>query len=117
MSSINVEEVVELSMLYDFYGALLKENNRKIFEAYVMDDFSLGEIAQEVGISRQGVHDAVKRVSVQLRTYEQKLGLVEKFRGQQDSLKQAQSVVEKLLPYVPPALMQEVEQVLLELAE
>ena len=79
MSSINVEELVELSMLYDFYGALLKENKRRIFEAYVMDDYSLGEIADEVGMSRQGVHDLVKRSTRVLEEYEEKLHLVEKF--------------------------------------
>lgn len=48
-------------LLYDFYGSLLKENNRIIFEDYVLNDLSLSEIAEEHGISRQGIHDAIKK--------------------------------------------------------
>ncbi len=74
-----LEKIVELSLLYDFYGALLKEQKREIFEDYILNDFSLGEIAQERGISRQGVHDSIKRCSRELLEYEQKLRLIEKF--------------------------------------
>ena len=74
-----LEKIVELSLLYDFYGALLKEQKREIFEDYILNDYSLGEIAQERGISRQGVHDSIKRCSKELFEYEKKLGLIEKF--------------------------------------
>ena len=62
-----LEERVYLSMLYDFYGALLKENNRRIFEAYIQEDYSISEIAEEMEISRQAVHDAVKSSSGDMR--------------------------------------------------
>lgn len=75
MESNAIEERVELSMLYDFYGALLKENQQRMFEACILDDYGYTEIAEEEGISRQGVYDAIKRASKQLREYEQKLGL------------------------------------------
>ena len=74
----SIEERVELSLLYDFYGALLKENQRRMFEASILDDYNLAEIAEDENITRQGVHDAIKRACKQLREYEQKLGLVEK---------------------------------------
>ena len=77
-----LEERVELSLLYDFYGALLKENQRRMFEANVLEDYSLTEIAEEEGISRQGVYDAVKRASGQLKRYEERLGLVKRFQRQ-----------------------------------
>lgn len=77
-----LEERVELSLLYDFYGALLKENQQRMFEANVLEDYSLTEIAEEEGISRQGVYDAVKRASVQLKRYEERLGLVKRFQRQ-----------------------------------
>lgn len=73
---------MELSLLYDFYGALLKENQQRMFEANVLEDYSLTEIAEEEGISRQGVYDAVKRASVQLKRYEERLGLVKRFQRQ-----------------------------------
>mgnify|MGYP002709717369 CR=1 FL=1 len=66
-------------LLYDFYGELLTEHQRKIYEAAVYNDLSLSEIAQEEGISRQGVHDLVRRCDKLLEGYENKLHLVERF--------------------------------------
>ena len=56
-----MEEKIEQAYLYDFYGELLNEHQRRIYEDFVFNDLSLGEIADEEGISRQGVHDMVKR--------------------------------------------------------
>ena len=83
----SIEERVELSLLYDFYGALLKENQRRMFEASILDDYNLAEIAEDENITRQGVHDAIKRACKQLREYEKKLGLVEKFEKQKELVK------------------------------
>jgi predicted DNA-binding protein YlxM (UPF0122 family) len=74
-----LSEKVELSILFDFYGDLLKTHNRQIFEDYILNDLSLSEIADEQGISRQGVHDIVKRCSRQLKDYEDTLNLIKKF--------------------------------------
>ena len=83
----SIEERVELSLLYDFYGALLKENQRRMFEGSILDDYNLAEKAEDENITRQGVHDAIKRACKQLREYEQKLGLVEKFEKQKELVK------------------------------
>ena len=74
-----METKIELAYLYDFYGELLNEHQRQVYEDYVLNDFSLAEIAVEEGISRQGVHDMIKRCSKKLMDYENKLHLVEKF--------------------------------------
>lgn len=74
-----METKIELAYLYDFYGELLNEHQRRVFEDFVLNDLSLGEIAEEEGISRQGVSDLVKRCSKKLMDYEKKLHLVEKF--------------------------------------
>lgn len=74
-----LKEKVELSILFDFYGELLKNHKKHIFEDYILNDLSLSEIAEEQGISRQGVYDIVKRCSKQLRECEEKLCLVKKF--------------------------------------
>ncbi|WFR54822.1 YlxM family DNA-binding protein [Anaerocolumna sp. AGMB13025] len=74
-----LKEKVELSILFDFYGELLKNHNKQIFEDYILNDLSLSEIAEEQGISRQGVYDIVKRCSKQLKECEEKLNLVKKF--------------------------------------
>ncbi|WOO36923.1 DNA-binding protein [Anaerocolumna sp. AGMB13020] len=76
-----LQEKVYLSLLFDFYGELLKDHNKQIFEDYILNDLSLGEIAALQGISRQGVYDIVKRGSKQLNDCEKKLGLARKFES------------------------------------
>lgn len=74
-----MEKIVEQGLLYDFYGELLTEHQRQIYEDAVYNDMSLGEIAGEYGISRQGVHDLIKRCDKILAEYESKLHLIERF--------------------------------------
>ena len=62
-----MEKIVEQGLLYDFYGELLTEHQKKIYEDVVYNDLSLAEIAAEHGISRQGVHDMVRRRFMQAR--------------------------------------------------
>ena len=87
------EEIVELSLLFDFYGEMLGEHKKKIFEDYVLNDLSLAEIAEEEGISRQGVHDIVKRCTKQLKEYETTLHLVEKFQNMKNKLTEASALL------------------------
>jgi len=87
------EEIVELSLLFDFYGEMLGEHKKKIFEDYVLNDLSLAEIAEEEGISRQGVHDVVKRCTKQLKEYEEALHLVEKFQNMKEKLTKASGLL------------------------
>ena len=75
----SIEKIVKQSLLYDFYGELLTPHQRRIYEEAVFDDLSLSEIATDNGISRQGVHDLLKRCNKALEDYESKLHLVEKF--------------------------------------
>ena len=74
-----MEEKLTQAYLFDFYGEMLNEHQRRIYEDFVFNDLSLGEIAGEEGITRQGVADMVKRCDKKLRDYENKLHLVEKF--------------------------------------
>lgn len=74
-----MEKIVEQGLLYDFYGELLTEHQRKIYEDVVYNDLSLSEIAQDHGITRQGVHDMVRRCNHLLNEYENKLHLVDRF--------------------------------------
>ena len=72
------EEIVELSLLFDFYGEMLGEHKKKIFEDYVLNDLSLAEIAEDEGISRQGIRHIVKKGEDQLLSLEAKLGIAKK---------------------------------------
>ena len=74
-----MEKFVEQAMLFDFYGELLTEHQKLVFGDVVLGDLSLSEAADQYGVSRQGVHDLVKRVDGQLRNYEDKLHLVDRF--------------------------------------
>ena len=76
---IAMEKILEQTLLYDFYGELLTEHQRQVYEDVVLNDFSLSEVAAARGISRQGVHDLVRRCNKTLEEYEEKLHLVEKF--------------------------------------
>ena len=95
-SGHSIEERIELLMLYDFYGALLKENQRRMFEASLLEDYNFSEIAQEEGITRQGAYDIVKRATKQLRIYEEKRGLVAKFEHQKELVKNLYSKLEEM---------------------
>ena len=74
-----MEKIVEQTLLYDFYGELLTERQQQVYESVVLEDYSLSEVSDELGISRQGVHDKIKRGNHTLEEYEGKLHLVEKF--------------------------------------
>ncbi len=74
-----MEDKIKSGYLYDFYGELLTEHQRSVYEMSINDDLSLSEIADSLSISRQAVHDMLKRCDRQLEEYEEKLHLVEKF--------------------------------------
>ena len=89
-----MEKIFKQALLYDFYGELLTEHQRSIYEDTVYNDMSLGEIAQEYGISRQGVHDLIKRCDKILQDYEDKLQLVNKFSRAKDKVGKILELVE-----------------------
>ncbi len=74
-----MDKKIRQAYLYDFYGEMLNEHQRRIYEDVVYNDLSLSEIAEEEGISRQGVSDMIKRLDKKLGDFEEKLHLVEKF--------------------------------------
>ena len=69
-----MEKIVERNMLYDFYGELLTPHQQEIYESIIFQDLSLSEVAEIHGISRQGVHDLVRRCDKLLEGYENKSG-------------------------------------------
>lgn len=70
---------LDISLLLDFYGDMLTPKQREAAELYHNEDLSLAEIAQHLGITRQGVRDSIKRAEFQLSDYEEKLGLHSRF--------------------------------------
>lgn len=84
-----MDKVAKLGLLIDFYGNLLTEKQLNIIDMYYNNDYSLGEISENLGISRQGVFDSLKRTENILFSFEDKLKLVEKFVEQKDSINSA----------------------------
>ena len=91
-----MEKNVEISLLFDFYGQLLKEQQQQAVSLYYNDDLSLSEIASQLDITRQGVRDSIKRSEAQLYTYEEKLGLYKRFRQTESGLLEIEKLAEKL---------------------
>ena len=101
-----MEDFVRQSLLFDFYGDLLTEHQKNIYGAYIQENLSLSEIAEDNGISRQGVYDMTKRCRSILEEYEEKLHLVERFISIRDrveaineaaSLEEAKSISKEIL--------------------
>lgn len=78
----------QMSLLFDFYGELLTDKQRELFDLYYNEDLSLTEIAEHAGISRQGVRDAIVRGETLLRDTEDKLGFVARYAGYESKLDQ-----------------------------
>ena len=113
----DMEKIARQGILYDFYGALLTEHQRQIYEDIVLYDLSLSEIAQERGISRQGVHDLVKRCDRILEDYEEKLHLVEKFEETKKLAREIQSLTRELAETGRADLIQRIEKISGEIIE
>lgn len=79
-------DTVFRTMLFDFYGELLTEKQREYFDLHYNDDLSLAEIAEQTGISRQGVWDIIRRAEQTLRETEEKTGLVARFNDRRGAL-------------------------------
>ncbi len=90
-----MKQIVEQGLLYDFYGELLTDHQKQIYEAAVYEDMSLTEIADEHGISKQGVSDLIKRCTKTLQSYEDKLHMIRRFeaiKAQAEELKSISSL-------------------------
>ena len=90
------DETVYRTMLFDFYGELLTDKQREYFDLHYNEDYSLGEIAEMTGISRQGVWDIIRRAEETLRKTEEKTGLVRRFRETQAAVAEIEASLERL---------------------
>lgn len=90
-----MEKFVERALLYDFYGELLTKRQQQVYESVVLEDYSLSEVAEELQISRQSVHDMIKRCNKTLEEYEEKLHLVEKFVNIRKHVKEIREIAKR----------------------
>lgn len=94
-----MEERIEIGLLYDFYGPLLTERRAELVRLYCEEDWSLTEIAAELGVSRQGVYDALRHAKGKLLGYEQKLKLMARWLD----MERAVAICREQLSAVTPA--------------
>ncbi len=92
-SADEVSRKIELAWLTAFYGRLLTDKQRQVLALHCEEDLSLAEIAQEAGISRQGVHDMLTRAAQRLFDMEEKLGMAARFRRMEDGLEKCRTLL------------------------
>ncbi|MGP1907477.1 putative DNA-binding protein [Metabacillus sp. JX24] len=91
-----LEKTTRVNYLFDFYQSLLTPKQKSYMSLYYLDDYSLGEIAEEYDISRQAVYDNIKRTEAMLEQYEEKLLLFEKFQKRLQLIEQLKTAVVNL---------------------
>ncbi len=91
-----MDEILHLTLLYDFYGELLTQKQKQAFELHYQYDLSLSEIGTELSISRQAVRDQLKRTENILLGYEEKLGLVKRFQEQKKAVQKMREIMEDM---------------------
>ena len=88
-------ETLEMILLFDYYGDLLTDRQKLCLDMHYNQDFSLAEIAQEAGISRQGVHDMLTRAAQRLFEMEEKLGMAARFRRMEEGLEACRALLQE----------------------
>lgn len=110
-----MERVIWVTLLYDFYGQLLTERQQRFIELYYGQDLSLGEIADEYNVTRQAVHDTLKRAEKILTDYEQKLGLIKKFMAERKKVTEALELLRDFRQDQNPDKLNRIEEILTEI--
>lgn len=91
-----MEQLLYLSALFDLYGALLTEKQQECLRMHLFEDFSLSEIGEELGISRQAVYDNIHRSQKAMEAYEEKLGLAHRYQEERQELAKIYESIEGL---------------------
>ncbi|MCL6452997.1 MAG: YlxM family DNA-binding protein [Alicyclobacillus sp.] len=107
-----IEQVTRIGDLYDLYGALLTARQREMVELYYLDDWSLAEVASHLQVSRQAVHDHLRRATEQLEHYEATLHLLESGRKTHAAVVDLLAVWDEIGPSMPVEERDRLESVL-----
>lgn len=96
-----MDNILHLTLLYDFYGELLTEKQKQVYEMHYQNDLSLSEIAEELSISRQAVRDQLVRTEKILRGYEDTLHLISRFQEQRRAVEEMKAIMEAMEQSAP----------------
>ena len=97
-------QTYRMSMLFDFYGELLTERQKEFFDLYYNEALSLAEIAENAGISRQGVRDVIVRAESAMQEIEDKTGIIRRFESQRPHLDAMRPLLQRLRPSITAAM-------------
>jgi hypothetical protein len=89
-------QAYRMALLYDFYGDMLTDRQKEFYDLYYNEDLSLSEIAENYGISRQGVRDVIVRAEATLTELEDKTGIIRRFHVMQDQFSQLDHMVDDI---------------------
>ena len=106
-----MERIVEQNLLYDFYGELLTAHQKEIYGEHILNDMTATEIAAEFGITRQAVHDMIKRCNHTLEDYEARLHLVAKFLTAKEKIKEIHTLSRRLLKEDKEQMEEDIRQI------
>lgn len=112
-----MDKIGRLALLFDFYGQLLTAKQQEIIGLYYEHNLSLGEIAEDLGVSRQAVHDNLRRCERVLAGYEQKLGLVTKYLDERSKLNEASDLLKNYQTNKNPENLDRVIAIIKEILE
>ncbi len=93
-----MEKRIEVALLYDFYGPLLTARRAELLRLYLEEDLSLAEIAEELGVSRQGVYDALRHAQAQLEAYEARLNLMARYQAMGREIEKCRKMLDEIKP-------------------
>ena len=105
------EKNLQIGYLLDFYGDILSDRKRDVMDLYYNDDLSLSEIAEQMGVTRQAVRDAIKKAETELFFYEEKLGLRRRLTEAEARVDTAITLCRAAGDNLPPALSEELEAI------
>lgn len=108
-----MDKILEITLLYDFYGELLTDRQKEMFEMYYLDNLSLSEIGECLDISRQAVRDSLKHSREALEEYENKLSLVERFLKEKASVVKICEIADKIknCPKLPNETIEHINEI------
>lgn len=108
-----MEKLLEITLLYDFYGELLTKRQKEMFELYYLNDLSLSEIGEQLNISRQAVRDSLKHTIQTFQVYENKLCLIDKFLKEKSFVNKIQKIIGEVetINSLPKEAIEYIEQV------
>lgn len=112
-----LEKIPWINLLNDFYGQLLTKRQQDYMELYYGQNLSLGEIAAEFNVTRQAVHDTLKRAEQLLNEYEAKLGLVEKFNNERNKLITVAHLLDEYIVTCPDSRLVQARKILSEILD